>query len=210
MKGKFLLECFVYLNLCTSCNNIEQNEKITDTNPTISQPTTTPTTIMITPEVEQTEIVEKENFHRENEEISARYRALLDKKVYENRDSYFDDIEVDIVPSSVTSKGLELRVSFQKPRAFSYSDDYFIQKKEDGKWIDIERNIFTMSLLQNTLEAKKNEKEININVDWSYYPDLTPGKYRLLYSFFIEDSGQEEMEEGKFYEYYFLGEFTVK
>ena len=88
-----------------------------------------------------------------------------------------------------------------------YGPDYVIEKKENGKWKELE-TITGEPLIWNAIAyTLKGKEEKELMIAWYYgYGELKSGKYRLLKSTFKEED--RPIDESKIF--YLYAEFEIQ
>ncbi len=108
-------------------------------------------------------------------------------------------ITISIKEGTLTNEGITLILKNDTDKLLRYTEEYYVQVKQDNDWYNINAELFFTEPLWS-LEAH-GEKEINLN--WKYsYGTLPKGKYRIIKKVYFENEKDQE--------FYISAEFNIE
>ncbi|MCI8444356.1 MAG: hypothetical protein HFJ37_04245 [Clostridia bacterium] len=96
-----------------------------------------------------------------------------------NEDRNLEEVSLQIDKNSITNSSVTLIITDNSEIAYPWEDSYMIQRKIDGKWVDVEPK---GDLLTSGLSHWKDENNQYIQrINWIYcYGELENGQYRIV------------------------------
>lgn len=116
-----------------------------------------------------------------------------------------DLVSTNVEEKSLTNSKVTLILVNHTDETYIYGEPYSIEYKKYGIWYEIVPiNDMNFNMIAYILEPKESKE---ITVDWEYhYGKLTPGKYRIVKSVFLESDRPIEPSDN----IYIGAEFIIK
>ena len=84
--------------------------------------------------------------------------SKLEKKVdkyYDNINNNLEDITMEVLQDTVTNKSLEIKITDNTVKKYSYGAEYKIQKKVNGQWEDLEYKSNDLDVIDIAYKLRK-------------------------------------------------------
>ena len=96
-----------------------------------------------------------------------------------------EDVEIKLQEGTLTREGLTLTIKYNTNDRYTFGEDFYIEKYENGSWERIEE--INENIAFNSIGYYAFEKELELNQKWDYiYGKLSNGKYKIIKSTFKE------------------------
>lgn len=102
------------------------------------------------------------------------------------------NIYMSIKDGTITDKGIVITISNVGNTDQLYDQNYMIDKKENGKWVRLEKNRNNEEFQNDLIAGAKKMNGLSIN--WEEYGELSAGKYRITKEFSIDKEVDIEFE----------------
>ena len=100
---------------------------------------------------------------------------------------------MSIKDGTITNKGIVITISNVGNTDQLYDQNYMIDKKENGKWVRLEKNRNNEEFQNDLIAGAKKMNGLSINWE-EEYGELSAGKYRITKEFSIDKEVDVEFE----------------